>query len=205
MQHIANTGANVLYYFCSYLGHSATDSFRLLRSLTTQIVQKHHDLGVYVYDNYCQSSSVPTQKVLLSLLLELLQGLGSVRIVVDGIEEWAVTEQKEAVKNLTQLVSTNSSSHTCKILIASRDTLEISRMLRKKGSRATSVSLSDEDEILRINNSITSLIEKKFVNLPDYFSDLDPDLATLAKVKQALLTKANGSVTHLSYGTELIH
>ncbi|KAF2728956.1 ankyrin [Polyplosphaeria fusca] len=195
VQHAANTGANVLYYFCSYLGYTTKDSSRLLRSLAAQIVQKHHDLGIHVFDNYCQSYSVPTQKALLGMLPELLQGLGSVRIVVDGIDEWTVAAQKEALRHLTQLVSTDSSSCICKILVVSRDTLEISRILRKKGSRAaraTSVSLSDEEEIIGINNSIASLIDNKLSNLPDHFSDLDPGSTISGKIKQALLTKSNG-------------
>lgn len=32
---------------------------------------------------------MPTKKALLSLLSELLLGLGSVRLVIDGVDEWS--------------------------------------------------------------------------------------------------------------------
>ncbi|PSN61329.1 hypothetical protein BS50DRAFT_534675 [Corynespora cassiicola Philippines] len=192
VRHAADDGVNIFYYFCSYLGRIAENSSRLLRSVAAQIVQKHQDLAIHVYENYCQSHPVPTRKGLMSLLPELLEGLGTARIVVDGIDEWAIGEQKEALRDLTRLVSLDPSLYVCKILVASRDTLDISRILRKKGSRAALVSLSDEKENLAINNSIQNFIKHKLANLPDHFSELSPDAVALEKVREVLLTKSDG-------------
>jgi hypothetical protein len=194
VQHAKANDANVFFYFCSYLSDSAESSCRILRSLAAQIIQKHSDLAVYVYDIYFESHPTPSRKALLSLLPELLRGLGSVRFVVDGIDEWDACQQKELLKDLMQMLSTDPSIYICKILLASRDTLEISRSLRKKSKTTVSISLSDSNEGLAIDRSIKDFIDDKLSDLPDHFSELDPDAAVLQQVKRVLVDKSNGNV-----------
>jgi hypothetical protein len=130
---------------------------------------------------------------LLGLLPELLQSLGSVRLVIDGIDEWDEREQKETLQDLMQLLSTDPSLCMCKILLASRDTLEISRSLRKKKA-TVSISLSDGDEDTAIGRSIEHFVDSKLLDLPDHFDDLDLDASVLAQVKRTLLEKSNGMI-----------
>jgi hypothetical protein len=191
VQHAEAKAVHVFYYFCSSLGHSLDGPNRLLRSLVSQVVQKHQDLAVYVHDIYFKSHPVPTKKTLLGLLLELLRGLGSVRLVVDGIDEWNPRDQKDVLKDLTQMLSTNKSLNICKVMIASRDTLDTSRILRKDKSAVT-ISLSDGDEGAAVTHSITHFVNTKFSSLPDHFDELDPDASILADVKQTLLSKSHG-------------
>lgn len=203
VQHAQANDVNVFFYFCSYLTDSAESSSHLLRSLAAQIIQKHQDLAVYVHDIYFESHPTPSRKALLRLLPELLQGLGSVRFVIDGIDEWDAREQKEFLKDIMQMLSTDPSSCICKILLASRDTLEVSRSLRK--SKATvSISLSDSDEGLAIDRSIRDFIDDKLSDLPDHFSELDPDAVVLQQVKRVLLDKSNGNVLILCQHAKLI-
>ena len=191
MQNAEKNSVNIFFYFCSYLGDSTASSSRLLRSLTAQIIQKHQDLALYIHDNYAQSYPVPSRKALLGLLPELLRGLGSVRFVIDGIDEWDEREQKDLLTDLTQILLTDSASYICKVLVSSRDTLEISRSLRK--NKATvSISLSDSDEGLGIHSSIRRFIDNKLSDLPDYFPDLDPNSTILAQVKHTILEKSHG-------------
>lgn len=194
VQHAETNGINIFFYFCSYLGSSIESSCRLLRTLTAQIIQKHRDLAIHVHEKYAQSYPVPSRRALLAILPELLQGLGSVRFVIDGIDEWDERAQKEVLQDVMQMLSTDPSC-ICKIMIASRDTLEISRSIRKKKNKAAvSISLSDDDECTAIDRSIEHFIDSKLLDLPDHFLDLDPDASETARIKRTLREKSNGMI-----------
>jgi hypothetical protein len=135
---------------------------------------------------------VPSRKILLSLLPELLQGLGSARFVVDGLDEWDAEEQKELLKDLTQVLATSPSSYICKILLSSRETLEISRSLRRKNKGAASISLSDSKQSIAIDRSIAHFVNSRLSDLPDHVEELDPGSLMLARMKRTILDKSNG-------------
>jgi hypothetical protein len=194
VQHAETNGFHVFYYFCSFLGSHSDGPNRLLRSIISQVIQKHQDLAIYVHDVCFKSYPVPTKKALLSLLPELLRGLSSVRLVVDGVDEWVSQDQKELLKDLSDMISIDKSSHICKILIASRETMDISWALRKKGKSAIAISLSNGDEGLAIARSIGSFVDNKLSDLPDHFDELDPDASILSHVKQTLLEKSHGNL-----------
>ncbi|KAH7085093.1 hypothetical protein BKA63DRAFT_10537 [Paraphoma chrysanthemicola] len=192
VQHAESNAIHVFYYFCSFLGNTLDGPTRLLRSFVSQVIQKHQDLAVYVHDIYYKSHPVATKRALLGLLPKLLQSLGSVRIVVDGIDEWSPRAQKDTLKDLTDMLSTDKISHICKVMIASRDTLDISRILRRKDKSAVTISLSDGDEGLAVNRSITHFVDTRLSDVPEHFDELDPDSSILASVKQTLLEKSHG-------------
>ncbi|CAN9147713.1 unnamed protein product [Alternaria alternata] len=165
---------------------------RLLRSIISEVIQKHQDLAIYVHDVYFMAHPVPSKKALLNLLPELLRGLGSVRLIIDGIDEWVSRDQKDVLNDLSQIVSIDKSSHICKVLVASRETMEISRSLRRKNKSATTISLSNGDEDLAISRSIARFVESKLSDLPDHFDELDPDASIMAYVKKTLIEKSHG-------------
>ncbi|KAI4684058.1 hypothetical protein J4E81_009221 [Alternaria sp. BMP 2799] len=190
VQHTETNAVHVFYYFCSFLGSRSDGPSRLLRSLISQVIQKHQDLAIYVHDVYFKSNPEPTKKALLTLLPELLRGLGSVRLIVDGIDEWASRDQKELLNDLSQMISTDKSSHICKILVASRDTIATSR--RKKDKLSTMISLSNGVEGLAVTRAIASFVDDKLADLPEHFEELDPDSSIMAHVKKTLLEKSQG-------------
>jgi hypothetical protein len=77
-------------------------------------------------------------------------------------------------------------------MIASRETMNISRSLRKKDKSATTISLSDSNEGLSVTRSIASFVDSKLSNLPDHFDQLQPDASTMDHVRQTLLKKSHG-------------
>lgn len=190
VQHTEANAIHVIYYFCSFLGSQSDGLSRLLRSLISQVIQKHQDLATYVHDVYFKSHPVPTKKGLLTLLTELLQGLGSVRLIVDGIDEWTERDQTELLKELSQMISTDQSSHICKIMIASRETMVTSR--RKKDKSSRTISLSKGDESLAVTRSIVNFVNDKLSDLPDHCDELDPDSSIMAHVKKTLIEKSHG-------------
>lgn len=193
VQHAQTNGFHVFYYFCNSFASHTDGPGRLLRAITSQVIQKHQSLAIYVHDVYFKSHPVPTEKTMLTLLSELFRGLGSVRLVVDGLDEWDPKYQKGLLKDLSQMVSTDQNSHVCKIMIASRDTMDISRSFRKKDKLGMTVSLSDGDEDLAISHSIANFVEDKLSDLPDHFDELDPDTSIVTHVKKTLLEKSHGN------------
>lgn len=156
------------------------------------MIQKHQDLAIYVHDVYFDSHPVPTKRALLNLLPELLRGLGSVRLVVDGIDEWSAADQREILKDISQLTSIDQSSHICKVLIASRETIDTLRSLRKKDRSALSISLGDSDEALAVTRSIAGFVDSQLSDLPAHIEELDPDASIMIHVKDTLLKKSHG-------------
>lgn len=130
---------------------------------------------------------------MLVLLPELLQGLGSTRLIIDGIDEWDALEQKDLLKDLMLMLSADPSSYICKALISSRETLDISRTLRKRNKAVVTISLSDNDESLAITHSIRDFVDNRLSELPEHFSSLDPDGSILDHIKHSLLVKSNGT------------
>ncbi|CAN9168468.1 unnamed protein product [Alternaria alternata] len=202
------SSVNVFYYFCSSLRINADGQIRrpnrILRSIISQVIQKHQDLAIYVHDVYFIAHPVPTKKALMSLLTELLRGMGSVRLIIDGIDEWVSQDQRDVLNDLSQIVSTDKSSHLCKILVASRETFEISRSLLKRNKSTTTISLSNDDEGSAISQSITNFVESKLSDLPDHFDELDPDASIMPYVKKTLIEKSHGMFLWVSLVLDLL-
>jgi hypothetical protein len=79
-------------------------------------------------------------------------------------------------------------------MIASRETMYVSRTLRKKDKSAITMSLSDGDEGLAVTRSIANFVDSKLSDLPDHINELDPDASILNHVKETLLKKSHGKV-----------
>lgn len=182
----------MLYYFCSYQGEASESCSRLLRSLACQIIQKRADLAVYVYDSYFVSHPKPDTEAMMELLPILLQEIGSTRIVIDGVDEWNAHHQRELLKHLKKLICTDASHYICKILVSSRETLDVSRNLSRKNKTMAFSRLSDPHESAAISHSISCFVEVRLKDLPSHVSDLDPGGLILARIKQKLLEKSNG-------------
>lgn len=189
VQYAEVNGLPLLYYFCSFLGAHVDGPNRLLRSIISQVIQNHQDLAVYVHDIYFKSHPSPTKKALLGLLTELLRGLGSVRVIIDGLDEWSAKDQRETLKDVSQLISTDQSAYVCKVMIASRETMDVSRYLRKDKS-ATMISLNEEG--LAVSRSIAEFVDSKLSDLPDHIDELDPEASILSYIREILLKKSRG-------------
>jgi hypothetical protein len=190
VQAIESRNMNVLFYFCTYLGAINDGSLLLLRSLTAQAIQRDPNLAIYVHDDIISSHPISSRRALMGLLPKLLQNLGSVRLVIDGIDEWNPREQKLILDDVLQFLSSTSSSCICKILISSRDVPTISRNLRKKTKGTASISLSHEGD--SIHHAIERLIEKRLSENQDSLGELDPGGAILPEIRRILVEKSNG-------------
>jgi hypothetical protein len=130
----------VLYYYCNYYSSSFNKNSHILRSLAAQLLRYNRDLSAYVYNKYiCQglTLSVPQLK---KLIPKLLLSISSVRIVIDGLDEFEQKDQSQILNNVIPFASTNDIRAVCKILISSQDINSISKRLSKRST----ISLSKE-------------------------------------------------------------
>ncbi len=136
-----------MFYFCKY--QQPDDSATILKTLILQLIERNPDSAAVAYADYVTQYPSPILKVLRAMLAGsrdkpgLLHGASPCRIVIDGVDECQESEQSFVVENLLQLVSTNSSSYNCKLLLCSQNVAGISRTLQKK-AKALCGDISDE-------------------------------------------------------------
>jgi hypothetical protein len=135
-----------------------------------------------------------SRKAMASLLPELLNIVGTSRLVIDGIDEWDSKEQQVVLDEILPLATDKTSTHVCKIFISSRDMPTISRMMRLKKKASMVFSLGEEHTF--IDQSIQSFISKKMDDYRSSVQDLDPDGSTLAEVRKLLVEKSNGKILY---------
>jgi hypothetical protein len=179
----------VLYYFCNYYSSSSSKSSHILRSLAAQILRCSKDLSGYVYDEHiCQglTSSIPQLK---KLIPTLLSSIPSVRIIVDGLDEFEQKDQNQVLNDVIPFASTSDTGAVCKVLIASRDINPISRHLSKRST----VSLTRERAV--IDAAIQSFVEHSLIDIRQNLSDTNIDDSIMVEVEQGLIKKADGEST----------
>lgn len=183
-------GSKVFYYFCSYQDNATETYFSILRSIAAQIIQSNPDLAEYIHDKYVITRTTQTQSKFKDLLTDLLSGIPSSRLVIDGIDECEPEEQKFIIQEFSRLTSQGGTAHTCKVLFSSRDIPTVSRHLRTKKSKVSELPLAREENAIRA--AIRSVVDKRLLDLQDGLDEIDPDPEILKKVKHELVEKANG-------------
>ncbi|KAF4546252.1 uncharacterized protein LTHEOB_4249 [Lasiodiplodia theobromae] len=183
-------GSKVFYYLCSYQDNATETHFRILRSIAAQIIQSNPDLAEYVHDKYVITRTTQTQSKFKDLLTDLLSGIPSSRLVIDGIDECEPEEQKFIIQEFSRLTSQGGSAHICKVLFSSRDIPTVSRHLRTKKSKASELPLAREE--IAVRAAIKSVVDKRLLDLQDDWDEIDPDPEIVKRVKHELVEKANG-------------
>lgn len=194
VRHLETNGLNIFYYYCSYLTKAAESCTTMLQSLASQLIQKHQDLALFVYNDFFAVHPKATQKALVEILPKPLQAIGSTRLVIDGLDEWDTQQQKELLGCLSGVLSNDRTSYICKVLISSRDTLDILRNPVKKFKASSVISLSSADERVAVNKSIACFVDARLAEVPSHVDVMDPQRVILSDIKQKLLRKSNGEV-----------
>lgn len=135
-----------LSYFCSYRSTNPQMCSYVLRYLVAQIVRFNPELGYYILDEYIGNGRTPSIQQLRLMIANMLSGFDTVRIVIDGLDEFEDTEQKKILNEIIPFATSDSSGVTRKILFSSRDEPHISRTLGQKSL----LSLTQEHTTLEI-------------------------------------------------------
>jgi hypothetical protein len=145
-----------------------------------------------VYDEYiCQGLASSAQQ-LKKLIRTLLLGIPSVRIVIDGLDEFEPKDQSQILNDILPLASTNDGGAVCKVLISSRDINPITKHL----SRKSTISLSKERAV--VNSAIQSFVQHCLLDIHRNLDDMNIDISILAEVEHDLIEKADGRLTPTS-------
>ena len=170
------------FYFCSYSTSSIDTCSKILRTAAAQLIQSQPELVAYIYRSYVDVVKNMSTKRMKDLLREILSSLGTCRIVLDGIDECGVEQQKEIISTFLSLQT--SASDSCKVLFSSRnDESHINRLLSKK----TVVRLKGQTE-----DAINLYVKHKVDELSHSFEDLSGEL--LSRIRQRVCAKAQGMV-----------
>ncbi|KAH0541368.1 hypothetical protein FGG08_004132 [Glutinoglossum americanum] len=176
----------VIYYFCNYYSSSLKKNSHVLRSLVAQLIRHNKDLSSYVYDEYiCQglNSSVHQLKKLISTLL---LSIPSVRIVIDGLDEFGQEDQNGILNDLIPLASASDTGPVCKVLISSRDISPINKRLSKRST----ISLSGKERA-SVDAAIQSFVQHSLIDIRRNLKDMNAD-DDITEVERDLIKKADG-------------
>ena len=157
--------SSTVYYFCGQKPSSVDAPTVLLRTLAVQLLRQSLELASFVHQAYLQKAlgrSAPTMK---KLMKDLLSTNRAVRIVIDGIDEWNRTAQKDTLKALVELQKHGGSN--CKLLIASRKEPWIRDAITHKVH--VEIDSKSAEGLLRYIDSTTD-------SLQGHFQDFTPEL-----------------------------
>ena len=119
----------------------------------------------------------------------ILLRMKSVRLIIDGVDEWDLGTVRKLLADLTRLTSAEycSSTHAChKLLVSSRDIPQISRVLLKKPT----LSLSDEKST--VSAAIRMYAHAAIMDLNDQLCN-NVEVSLLEAIEDKLVEKSDGT------------
>ena len=174
------TDGVVIFYFCSHYQSSPGQANAILRSFATQLLAANTELAPYILETFASQALIPTKKHLGVILEKLITSLSSVRIVVDGLDECAPSEQDEIIEDLLRIKGPTSGA--CKTLLSSRKLPSIFNLLKAKPT----LRLDDHTE--SVNATISSFVHQRLEPLRQNFhSDM------INELEGQIRAKANGT------------
>lgn len=150
-----------------------------------QLLKDNRELYSYVYHQFISKGLNPSATQLKELVGTFTANMPSVRIIIDGLDEYDEKDQKKVLETLLPLC--NLSTTTCKILISSTDVTQIGRVLRKK----TNICLSEE--LPAISEAIRSFVHKSLLELQDKFDDIIISENDVADMERTITERSKGT------------
>ncbi|KAM0499405.1 hypothetical protein ACHAP8_005558 [Fusarium lateritium] len=133
----ADTTRKVAFFFCDFNTPVHAASIGIFRALTAQILRLSPNTAPYVYEEYIARGKKPTNDTLTKLLPQLIDSIGDVRLVVDGLDEISTSEHRKLITDLLRVIK---NAPECKVLLVSQDVPSISVQL----SKYPRLSMADE-------------------------------------------------------------
>ncbi|CAN9342142.1 unnamed protein product [Alternaria alternata] len=190
--------STVLFCFYSYIVSSTYPDpvVFILATLVAQILRQRTDLATYVYEDFVAESRPLSIRSLQELLSNLLPQLAMPRILIDGIDECIrydmqgkpsdLSPVKEVLASILQLESPTQASTPTKILVVSRDILEVVGKLSKRPT----VALDKESDALTAD--ITRYAAKSLETIRERFENLSGVDDILQDVRKNVVSRSQG-------------
>ena len=169
----------IIYHFYPHRQASQTPASEILRNFATQLLTGNASLAPYILETFANNGQKPTKKNLGTILEKMITSLSSLRIVVDGLDEYPQDDQDEMIQDLLKIKG--SVLGACKLLFSSRKHRSISGWLHLKPT----IRLDDNTD--NVNSAISSFIYPRLQSLRDRFG---PEFVD--GLGNKLLEKANG-------------
>lgn len=170
------------FYFCNFCPDDSDTCVLIIRSIAAQLLRTQPDIVTYVHRTYVDVTQITSLKRMKALLSDILAVLKGCRVILDGIDECNVEQQKLVI--LTFLSFQNEAADSCKILFSSRnDGSHITRQL----SRKTVISLRGQTD-----EAIALYAKHKIGELSNVFEGLDETF--LMDMQRQISSKAEGSI-----------
>ncbi|KAG8532913.1 uncharacterized protein KY384_002791 [Bacidia gigantensis] len=171
----AKAGMTVAFYFCHH-NPPPNAITEVLGSISTQLLAANTNLAPFVLETFASNGLKPSRKALKEIISTLLDSLESVRLIVDGVDEWPQDEAAEVIDELLSLKTTTR----FKILIASRRLSMISAKLGVKEAMRL------EDHADDVNASISAFVGSSLGQLRERFNG-----SLVDELQRQILDKAN--------------
>lgn len=183
-----------IYYFCR--SHQGDTSSKILKALVLKLLDSNPDLIAVAYTDYVEKHSEPSVKVLKWMLAGaadksgLLSDASPCRIIIDGVDECAPKDQRYIIEDLLHLISVNSPTKNCKLLVCSRNLPDIAKLLQKKAKAANTIQLSDERGY--INHTIEKLARAQLSEIALEKQTFELSNTSVSELCHVMVEKADG-------------
>ncbi|ORY13015.1 hypothetical protein BCR34DRAFT_600139 [Clohesyomyces aquaticus] len=164
--------------------HAKHPSVYILATLLSQILRQTPGLSAYVYTDFVAEGLPSSLSNLKLVLANLLPRTKSPRILIDGIDECIQHDSagnpsdlnlvKDVLRDILHLASIGNGGLSLKLLLVSRDTPQIIRILSRKPI------LAIDEESTAVQSAIRSFIHQRISEIRYRFTNI-PSIDTVLK------------------------
>lgn len=173
-------GFTTAYHICNSYTTGKNLLGEILRSITVQFLRSNLELAPFIFENYANKGLAPSIVRMRKLLPELIATLSSIRIIVDGLDEYPESDQRIILTELLALSKLAGSQ--CKILFSNREGKQINKSLTGKPT----ISLRDQDDV---NKDIETYVH---ATLESFRGGPLDNNHLIDWIERAIVQKANG-------------
>lgn len=174
-----SAGFTASYHICNSYTTGKNLLGELLRSLAVQLLRENLELAPYIFDNYANKGLAPSIVRLRKLLPELLGTIPSVRLIVDGLDEYPESDQRSILSELISL--SKSSGGQFRVLFSNRESELINKTLDSKST------ISLKDQHADVTKDIQAYLNASLEDFRPRFGD-----RLIDTIERRIVSKSNG-------------
>lgn len=163
-----------------------------------QLLSHDQDLVSYVYDEYVLKRRPPIANILEQLFLFLAGNISpgqstsvDVRIILDGLDECPDDQQQRILDILDYFIEGCQARMFCKVLVFSRNTLRLKRLLKRKKT------ISLDEEKTNLSFAIRVYVNQRMGELKVELEDYSIPEIEFQHAENAIVEKADGKSRRL--------
>lgn len=151
------------------------------------MLRANRDLVPHAFDNYANKALPPSVTHVRSLIVELVGMIEQTFIFIDGLDEYAISQQRSMLAEILPLSKVKGDK--CKIVISSRDVPAISSKMRNRPF------ISLRDEYSGVEEDIQNYLNDKLEELRVRFEGREREMK---EIVDKIVLKADGMFKQFS-------